>query len=153
MEIFHSESQEYLKEFEDKIQTKSAFLSDVYRKDGNKLYQSKDHTKADHRTILSRYSESIAYAPNNSPELAYGYGNRSALLFHLKKYDDCLHDIELALKLTTSSDLVEKLVARKSDCLRYLAEQEKKTTTAPKKLPKLVPSKELPCASDAVQLR
>ncbi|CAB0036559.1 unnamed protein product [Trichogramma brassicae] len=45
------------------------------------------------------------------------YANRSALLLHLKKYTECLRDIDTALELTKSEFLRFKLLARKDQCL------------------------------------
>ena len=69
---------------------------------------------------LRLYSQCIAAAPNDSEELALGYGNRSALLFRLKKYRDCIVDCDRALKITTSQLLKCKLLSRKAESLALL---------------------------------
>lgn len=57
--------------------------SNKARKKGNELYAQKKHDLESHLEILKFYSQSIAFAMENSNELVLGYGNRSALLAHL----------------------------------------------------------------------
>ena len=66
------------------------------------------------------YTLSVAYAPLNSEELAMAYGNRSALLLHLRKHKECLRDVELALKITQSESLRAKMLIRKGKCLKAI---------------------------------
>ena len=47
---------------------------------------------------LKLYTESVICAPEFGPELSLAYGNRSACLYHLGHYKDCLQDIELAFR-------------------------------------------------------
>lgn len=59
--------------------------SNKARKKGNEIYAKNDHDLKSHLEILQFYSRSIAFAIENSEELALGYGNRSAILMHLKR--------------------------------------------------------------------
>lgn len=91
------------------------------RKRGNDVYiSSKSHDGKVHEQAWKLYTQSIALAPNNSEALALGYGNRSALLFHLEKYEHCVQDCDRAVKITKSKLLKAKLLARKAECLTLL---------------------------------
>ena len=91
-----------------------------FRKRGNSLYTSKIQNGIDHEAVLNLYTQSIATAPNMSEALAYGYGNRSALLFRLKKYEECIRDCDRSLKITNDDLLKAKLYIRKLESFRYL---------------------------------
>lgn len=96
---------------------KNAQDSIRYRQKGNELYFSKSHSKILHQNICKFYTQSIALAPNNSEELAMGYGNRSAILFHLRKYEDCVNDCDRGISQTSSDLLKAKLKCRKIESL------------------------------------
>ncbi|KFM73270.1 SET and MYND domain-containing protein 4, partial [Stegodyphus mimosarum] len=59
-------------------------------------------------------------AVNHVEELALGYGNRSAALFHLLKNKECLEDIERAIEFEYPRELRFKLLQRKGQCLMKL---------------------------------
>ncbi|OXU28653.1 hypothetical protein TSAR_004822 [Trichomalopsis sarcophagae] len=103
---------------------KSTDASIKAREDGNRLFIAKGHNSEMHENIWKFYSESIANAPSASNELALAYGNRSALLLHLQKFQESIQDIDRALAITTSSNLKEKLLKRKATCVTALAEDE-----------------------------
>lgn len=105
---------------------KNIVYSVRYRQEGNKLYKSKLHDQQVHEKIWKLYSQSIAFAPYNSEELALGYGNRSALLFHLEIYKDCVKDCDGAIQLNSSVLLKVKLLCRKAKCLAFLKETSTK---------------------------
>lgn len=110
-----------------RLPTKTPNASTQARNEGNKLFVARDnHNARVHEEIWKLYSRSIAHAPNESEELALGYGNRSALLLHLEKFEESIIDIERALKITGSSTLKEKLLNRKKTCLDALSELKKK---------------------------
>ncbi|KAK7076617.1 hypothetical protein SK128_012849 [Halocaridina rubra] len=114
---------------------KSQRDSERLRGQGSMYYKQKEYTKA-----LKYFTLSIVSAPHpmetkesslvNTQEgdttnkeddqkyksLAWGYCNRSAVLLHLKHYDECLQDIELAM-LYVDSPVLQKLEERKSKCI------------------------------------
>lgn len=98
------------------------------RKEGNRLFGKKDHTAKAHEKIWKLYTTSIATAVKGSEELAAGYANRSTLLLHLRKYEECSTDVERALKLTDSEPLRVKLLCRMTEC--FVALQEGTATRA-----------------------
>ena len=100
--------------------TKNVDLSQETRNQGNKLFRKKKHDKNDHENIFRLYNHSICLAPDGSEELAYAYGNRSALLLHMKMYETSIQDIDKAMKITKLDIFKVKLLCRKVECLAFL---------------------------------
>ncbi|XP_015595631.1 SET and MYND domain-containing protein 4 [Cephus cinctus] len=90
------------------------------REQGNKIFVESNLGPMQYITILERYSKSIAYAEINSRELALAYANRSAVLVRVKKYAECVKDIDRALRLDYPDDLKAKLYLRRVECLTAL---------------------------------
>lgn len=99
---------------------KNSQLSNEARQDGNDIYTG----KGPHKRILNLYSKSVAFAPDATEELALAYGNRSALLLRLKRYNESIVDIDRALDITKSDALEVKLLCRKVECLTALGSPE-----------------------------
>ncbi|OAD52317.1 SET and MYND domain-containing protein 4 [Eufriesea mexicana] len=85
---------------------------------GNKEFQAKDYVKS-----IELYTKCAQYAPANSCELPIAIANRSASLFYLNRYDDCIKDIELAIKLNYPKHLQYKLYLRAIQCYLKLNKQ------------------------------
>ena len=98
-------------------QQKSAEESARMRNNGNKLFQKNHYHKA-----LEVYSRSILVAPFecDGKELCLAFANRSAVLFHLKEYEQCLRDIQQALNYGYPEELKYKLFDRQGKCLVQL---------------------------------
>ncbi|XP_011502020.1 PREDICTED: SET and MYND domain-containing protein 4-like [Ceratosolen solmsi marchali] len=93
---------------------KNSKLSSSKRKDGNALYYKLKFLEK----AFKNYTESIALAPIDSEELAFAYGNRSALLKFQKKYNESILDIDRALAINkTDNSHKLKLLYRKLHCL------------------------------------
>lgn len=108
-----------------KLPSKSAEKSKLARMKGNELFNDKRHDSAVHEIILRHYSQGVAFAPVASEELAFAYGNRSALLIHLRMFNDCITDINRALEITRNTFLKVKLLCRKMECLTELGLEER----------------------------
>ncbi|CAB0035958.1 unnamed protein product [Trichogramma brassicae] len=94
--------------------------SDRYRKEGNALYALSGHSAVIHEKILTRYTQSLAFAPANSLQMALAYSNRSALFYHCGKYVDCMLDIERAMRYEPLCiKIKKKLIDRKVMCMKY----------------------------------
>lgn len=107
---------------------KSGGTATKLRDEGNAKFRLHDNEGA-----LKLYTESIICSPELGPELSLGYGNRSAALYHIGQYEDCLQDIEQALKTKFPRNLEYKLHQRKGMCLTKLgqyAEGQKAFVTA-----------------------
>lgn len=87
-------------------------VSTRLRTEGNALYSSHDWLNA-----MEKYNESLRYAEVNSENVSLAYGNRSSCFLQLKMYENCLADIELAIK---ANPRLSKLHARKNDCLQLM---------------------------------
>lgn len=103
---------------------KNASESIKHRTRANVIHASKHRcTGAQiHSWIL--YTESIIQAPSGSPELASGYANRSALLLKMRKYSDCISDIDRALSSNSLDHVKGILLSRKAECLKLLGQPE-----------------------------
>lgn len=89
------------------------------RDDGNKSFMDRQYKSA-----VQEYTESVIYAADSSVQLALAYANRSAALFKLKKYEDCIKDIDRALNSGYPDKLKTKLLKRKGLCLTRLGSPE-----------------------------
>lgn len=84
--------------------------------EGNKHFQKKNLTAA-----LASYNQALILAPfsNNDGLLAVCFANRSAVFFSLHKYEECLSDIDMAIKHNYPSNMLYKLMVRKAKCYQY----------------------------------
>ncbi|CAH1376373.1 unnamed protein product [Tenebrio molitor] len=97
-----------------------------HRKKGNIFYQLDDY-----RNALDCYTASIMTA-KSVEVLALAYGNRSAALFKLNLYRECLTDIERALQNGYPDHLKPKLIARRRYCEVQQVEPKKYYQPPPK---------------------
>ncbi|XP_044020554.1 SET and MYND domain-containing protein 4-like isoform X4 [Aphidius gifuensis] len=88
-----------------------------WRTIGNNLYVKNNDSLS---KSIEAYTKSIAFAPVGSSELSLAYANRSAVLFKARLYQDCLLDIERALKSGYPDKLKTKLFLRQSLCFKAL---------------------------------
>lgn len=93
-------------------------LAAFYRKSGNAEF-----TEDKFGVALECYNQSLLFAENGTEDIALAYGNRSACFFHLKKYDKCLVDIQLAIDANYPAKLMSKLEKRREECIRLKPEQ------------------------------
>ncbi|XP_049828172.1 SET and MYND domain-containing protein 4-like [Schistocerca gregaria] len=94
---------------------KSPTQSSKLRADGNEKFKYKDYASS-----AELFTESMAHALYNSKEMALAVANRSAALFYLGAYEECLKDIELALGNNYPESLKYKLYTRKAECMEKL---------------------------------
>lgn len=90
------------------------------REAGNRLFAARDFS-----TCVETYSQSILSCPAENPEeSSLAHANRSAALFQLELYDDCIRDIETALENSYPANFVPKLLLRKVKSLKKLGMSE-----------------------------
>lgn len=99
---------------------KNAKESEKLREQGNKVFIKGTLNNMTCIDALKLYTKSIAFAPYPSEQLALAYANRSAVLFQLGLYLECIQDIDRALTLNYPDDLRAKLYVRKTECLIIL---------------------------------
>lgn len=96
---------------------KSNAKSVELRNEGNEEFSSSNFDDA-----LTTYTKSLAHAEEGSAEQMLALGNRSAVLFHLRRYAPCLFDINRVLERNCSEDLKKKLLDRKERCLALIGD-------------------------------
>lgn len=85
---------------------------------GNQHFKEKNWFPA-----MCFYSKSLCLAEINSKHVSLAYANRSACLFEMKLYDECLIDIKLAKEAGYPVDLIPKLDKREEKCLNGIKER------------------------------
>ncbi|KAK3913191.1 SET and MYND domain-containing protein 4 [Frankliniella fusca] len=103
---------------------KSSDDSIKFRTKGNDAFKRHNDSAS-----LSHYTDCIRYAPHGSEEHALGLANRSAVLYHMKRFKECVIDAEKALSLPYPDKLRTKLLLRQSRCYLLLGEREKCEST------------------------
>lgn len=96
---------------------KDEMESIAHRIKGNELFKGENWTEA-----MKHYNDSISCAISESEHLGFGYANRASCFLHLKMYDKCLADIELAKNANYPPNSMPKLDKRKEDCLKAMNE-------------------------------
>ncbi|XP_044020547.1 uncharacterized protein LOC122860694 [Aphidius gifuensis] len=91
-----------------------------WRKIGNKKFHQISKRENYLSESIEAYTKSIAFAPIGSSELSLAYANRSAVLFKARLYQDCLLDIERALKSGYPDELKTKLFLRQAFSFKAL---------------------------------
>lgn len=84
-------------------------LSAKLRKEGNALVNSGDWLNA-----MEKYNDSLRHAENDSNNISLAYGNRSLCFLRMKLYENCLADIDLALR---ANALGSRLCKRRDQCI------------------------------------
>jgi len=87
-------------------------LANTIRSRANKQFQNKNFVIA-----LCEYNKSVMTAKIGTQDYALALGNRSAALYHLKEYNDCMSDIRRALVSKYPKELIYKLYEREIRCL------------------------------------
>lgn len=82
---------------------------------GNIRFQNKDYVRA-----LREYNVSVMTAKPNSEDYVYGLANRSAALYYLEEYNDCICDIHRALATNYPESMAYKLYEREIKCLKNM---------------------------------
>ncbi|CAB1434354.1 unnamed protein product [Pleuronectes platessa] len=90
------------------------------REKGNLSFKSRDYTAA-----ALHYSQGVCSAPLRSEQLPLCYANRSAALYHLQLHQECLNDIDRAVKNGYPSHLLHKLEERRTQCLTHVSGGQK----------------------------
>ncbi|XP_015109946.1 SET and MYND domain-containing protein 4 [Diachasma alloeum] len=80
----------------------------------------KNHKSSKHNSVIDLCTQAIIHAPVDSKELAIAYGRRAEALLRVKLYEDCLKDVERAVKLAYPPDLMAKLMLIKTRALASL---------------------------------
>ena len=91
---------------------KAPHLSEDLREKGNQFFKNRDY-----ETCIQYYTKSIHWAPtckeDESNCLSLSFANRSAALFHMKLYNECIMDVDNALDHNYPKSMRYKLYERK----------------------------------------
>ncbi|CAH2219938.1 SET and MYND domain-containing 4 isoform X1 [Pelobates cultripes] len=98
-----------------------------YKLEGNKRFGRKQYTAA---AVL--YSKAISHASPDNEEMAICFANRSAVLFHLAHYSECLEDIERAKEHGLPDRLKCKILKRQTECFQRLKESTNPSASSSK---------------------
>ncbi|KAG6456322.1 hypothetical protein O3G_MSEX009676 [Manduca sexta] len=71
------------------------------------------------------YMKSVLYAPQDGPMYPLALANRSAALLRMKRFQECLSDIKLALASGYPNEQRHKLLLRRADCHIELGQRTK----------------------------
>ncbi|XP_042886427.1 SET and MYND domain-containing protein 4-like [Penaeus japonicus] len=99
---------------------KSESLALEAKNKGSKAYLKKKDSEA-----LKAYTECLCLAPANSTIVPLAYANRSAVLYQMAKYEECLQDMERAEKTGYPSAIFHKLLTRRCSCYLNMQNKEK----------------------------
>ncbi|XP_075229356.1 protein-lysine N-methyltransferase SMYD4-like [Lycorma delicatula] len=99
----------WMKQFLDEgTAVKSVTKARCFRTEGNDKFKAGNDVES-----LYLYTKSVCHAPNNDEEFSLAHANRSAALFRLQHYQECLQDIDIALQSGYPEHLKYKLLLRK----------------------------------------
>lgn len=101
---------------------KSNETSKMFREEGNKLFRLNLGVEGT-KKMIELYTTSIVFAIPGSEALALGYANRSAVLDKANRPQECLDDIENALRNNYPENKKPKLLKRQGDNYAKLAEE------------------------------
>lgn len=85
------------------------------RAQANVKFQNKDYVAA-----LCEYNKSVMAAKTDGQDYALALANRSAALYHLEEYDDCVRDVRRALAANYPNEMAYKLYDREIKCLQKM---------------------------------
>ncbi|XP_051891760.1 SET and MYND domain-containing protein 4 [Pristis pectinata] len=90
-----------------------------FRRQGNECFKARDYVRA-----LALYSQGLQHSAADGPGTALLYANRSAALYHLQRYQECLEDIGRAEHHGYPAELQHKTQGRRAACLQQLGRCE-----------------------------
>jgi hypothetical protein len=94
-----------------------------YKEFGNKCYSKKDF-----RETVTLYNKALCHATSNL-QLSLLYANRSAVYLEVKKFEECLENIQLAKTSGYPQEKMAKLIAREENCKTKLFDSSKRGET------------------------
>ncbi|XP_053624231.1 SET and MYND domain-containing protein 4-like [Plodia interpunctella] len=95
-------------------------VSLLWRQRGNDKFRAELYEES-----YQCYSKSVMYAHQNGPMFPLALANRSAALLKMKKFQECLSDVDLALEHGYPREQRHKLLLRRTDCHIELQQREK----------------------------
>lgn len=128
-----------------KVDKKNNAKSQEHRKIGNELFAKNKFAVA-----IEEYNRALQFAENGTHYLGLAYANRSTCFLHMKMYNECLVDIELAKNANYPTASMDKLEKRKSACEAAIANEQPTATS--KWDTSFVPNEKFPCMANMLQI-
>ncbi|XP_037047382.1 SET and MYND domain-containing protein DDB_G0273589-like [Bradysia coprophila] len=94
-------------------------LAEQYRQCGNRCTD-----KNDFKAAIEHYNKSVCFAENQMVA-SFAFANRAFCFLKLEMYDECLSDIEIAVRAKYPTNLMPKLVRRRETCLNRMASSKR----------------------------
>ncbi|KAI5731580.1 hypothetical protein M8J77_012647 [Diaphorina citri] len=97
-------------------------VAQSFKDKGNKCFQKEEYKEA-----LDMYNQAlihIEFIEGTNKDVSIIFANRSAVLYHLEKYEETLEDIRVALDLGYPKDITYKVKERKAKCLLALKQHK-----------------------------
>lgn len=95
---------------------KSDVISHKLREEGNIEFGERNWSNA-----IKAFNYALCFAENGSEALSHAYANRSACLFELDQFENCLKDIKLALESSKCSQPFEQMIIQhQKDCTDFI---------------------------------
>lgn len=126
---------------------KSDRVSTDFRNAGNKKFTEKCW-----RSAMEFYNQSLCFAENDSENVSLAYANRSACFFKIRKYNECLNDIELTRENNYPKRLMRKLDEREIECLVQLKKMDEIQVEYEPKL-SFDPDVNFPCLANVLKIQ
>ncbi|XP_055297199.1 SET and MYND domain-containing protein 4-like [Sitodiplosis mosellana] len=102
---------------------------------------------------MEMYNASLRYAESGSKNISLAYANRSACFLKMKRYNECLIDVELAKEAGYPADLMPKLDRRKEKCLKAIEEGAAEATIMKyEPILSFEPDEHFPCMANVVKI-
>ncbi|XP_037045315.1 uncharacterized protein LOC119080850 [Bradysia coprophila] len=102
------------------FEEKNNETADRHRQEGNTHCYNMNYELA-----IKYYNESLCLAETGTKCLGMAYGNRSSCFLRMKKYGNCIVDVDLALNEPICPRLVKRaLENRKIECLKIMSTEE-----------------------------
>lgn len=127
---------------------KSDIKSTDLRLKGNQKFRAKEWPEA-----MWLYNQSLRFATVGSENMSLAYANRSTCFMQMKKYGQCLVDIELARKANYPDRLIHKLVEREATCLKLLNDESTKSEETTKLALSFDANAKFPCLANALKMQ
>ncbi|XP_055296507.1 SET and MYND domain-containing protein 4-like [Sitodiplosis mosellana] len=124
---------------------KNGVVSLQKRNEGDKYFSQGKWTRA-----MELYGESLCYAEHGSKNVNLAYANRSACFLKMKRYNECLIDIELAKEAGYPANLIPQLDQRKEECLKAIDEGAQPVMFEPKL--SFEPNENFPCMANVLKI-
>ncbi|XP_055297496.1 SET and MYND domain-containing protein 4-like isoform X2 [Sitodiplosis mosellana] len=102
---------------------------------------------------MEMYNESLCFAKPKSPHISLAYANRSSCFLKMKKYNECLIDIDMAIECGYPKNLMSKLEKRRADCMECIGTEGNEQSGAYEPKLNFEPNETFPCLANVVNLQ